>query len=70
MLPQPLMLPRGHRVHCTGNCQHSHDEPAGPVVQGGVEMRWGPKLIVNAELFNRALRHLSEFLRLRREELS
>lgn len=49
MLPQPLMLPRGRRVHCTGNCQHSHDEPAGPVVRGGVEMRWGPKLIVSAE---------------------
>jgi len=62
---------RGRRM---GNRQHSHDEPAGPCgPRGGVEMkRWrgGAKLIVNAELFNRALRHLSEFLRLRREELS
>lgn len=39
MLPQPLMLPQGQRAHCTGNCQHSHDEPAGSVVQGGVETR-------------------------------
>lgn len=41
MLPQPLMLPRGLSVHRTGNCQHSHDEPADSVVQGGVEMRGG-----------------------------
>lgn len=53
MLTQPLMLPQGQRAHCTGNCQHSHDEPAGSAVQGGVEMRvgWGggQKLIVNPE---------------------
>lgn len=35
------MLPHSHRVHRTGNCQHSHDEPADSVVRGGVEMRGG-----------------------------
>lgn len=51
MLPQPLMLPQGLSVYCSGNCQHSHDEPADSVVRGGVEMRGagGQKLIVNAE---------------------
>lgn len=39
MLPQPLMLPQGPSVYRTGNCQHSHDEPADSVVQRGVEMR-------------------------------
>lgn len=41
MLPQPLMLPQGLSVYRTGNCQHSHDEPAHSVVQRGVEMREG-----------------------------